>query len=186
MKSFWFYLSDVYAFQAMYRERQIHVHRRRPAPATLHSRPRISTRKFLPQRYRNFLAAESAYVDLYFSPAGAGLPSAAASCPAPSGNTSATKTINLRENMLGVLLPAALPQPHGTNPGLAKATRTARHPGHRRWAGDRVTGDHPQRRQLSMSVDGAIALLTGLILVNYWISRSVLYPPLLFCGMWFP
>jgi oligosaccharide repeat unit polymerase len=35
-----------------------------------------------------------------------------------------------------------------------------------------------------MSVDGAIALLTGLILVNYWISRSVLYPPLLFCGMW--
>ncbi len=36
-----------------------------------------------------------------------------------------------------------------------------------------------------MSVDGAIALLTGLILVNYWISRSVLYPPLLFCGMWF-
>jgi oligosaccharide repeat unit polymerase len=36
-----------------------------------------------------------------------------------------------------------------------------------------------------MSVDAAIALLTGLILVNYWISRSVLYPPLLFCGMWF-
>jgi oligosaccharide repeat unit polymerase len=35
-----------------------------------------------------------------------------------------------------------------------------------------------------MSVDAAIALLTGLILVNYWISRSVLYPPLLFCGMW--
>ena len=35
-----------------------------------------------------------------------------------------------------------------------------------------------------MSVDGAIALLAALILVNYWISRSVLYPPLVFCGMW--
>jgi oligosaccharide repeat unit polymerase len=35
-----------------------------------------------------------------------------------------------------------------------------------------------------MSVDAAIALLTCLILVNYWISRSVLYPPAWFCGMW--
>jgi oligosaccharide repeat unit polymerase len=35
-----------------------------------------------------------------------------------------------------------------------------------------------------MSVLGAIALLAALVLVNYWISRSVLYPPLVFSGIW--
>jgi len=35
-----------------------------------------------------------------------------------------------------------------------------------------------------MSVDLLLALLALLILVNYWLSRSVLYPPFLFCGMW--
>jgi oligosaccharide repeat unit polymerase len=35
-----------------------------------------------------------------------------------------------------------------------------------------------------MSVDLLLALLALLVLVNYWISRSVLYPPFLFCGMW--
>jgi oligosaccharide repeat unit polymerase len=35
-----------------------------------------------------------------------------------------------------------------------------------------------------VSVDLVIALLALLVLVNYWISRSVLYPPFLFCGMW--
>jgi oligosaccharide repeat unit polymerase len=35
-----------------------------------------------------------------------------------------------------------------------------------------------------MSLDGVIGLLIGLILVNYWLSRSVLYPPFLFCSIW--
>jgi hypothetical protein len=35
-----------------------------------------------------------------------------------------------------------------------------------------------------MSLNGAIGLLIGLILVNYWLSRSVLYPPFLFCSTW--
>jgi oligosaccharide repeat unit polymerase len=35
-----------------------------------------------------------------------------------------------------------------------------------------------------MSLDGVIYLLVGLILVNYWLSRSVLYPPFLFCSIW--
>ena len=35
-----------------------------------------------------------------------------------------------------------------------------------------------------MSVDAALALLAILLLANYWISRSVLYPPIVFCGMW--
>ena len=36
-----------------------------------------------------------------------------------------------------------------------------------------------------MSVDSAIVLIdSALTLCNYWISRSVLYPPLVFCGIW--
>jgi oligosaccharide repeat unit polymerase len=35
-----------------------------------------------------------------------------------------------------------------------------------------------------MSVDAAIALLTALAVGNYWLSRSVLYPPLCFCVVW--
>ncbi|MGC2403437.1 MAG: O-antigen polymerase [Acidobacteriaceae bacterium] len=35
-----------------------------------------------------------------------------------------------------------------------------------------------------MSLDGAIILLGVLFLANYWRSRSVLYPPFLFCAMW--
>jgi len=35
-----------------------------------------------------------------------------------------------------------------------------------------------------MSVNAAIALLMVLVLGNYWLSRSVLYPPLWFCGVW--
>jgi oligosaccharide repeat unit polymerase len=35
-----------------------------------------------------------------------------------------------------------------------------------------------------MSLDGVIGLLIGLILVNYWLGRSVLYPPFLFCSIW--
>src|ERR1700722_4067135 len=35
-----------------------------------------------------------------------------------------------------------------------------------------------------MSLDGVIGLLVGLILVNYWLSRSVLYLPFLFCSIW--
>jgi oligosaccharide repeat unit polymerase len=35
-----------------------------------------------------------------------------------------------------------------------------------------------------MSVDSAIVLLTALVLGNYWLSRSVLYPPLWFCAVW--
>jgi oligosaccharide repeat unit polymerase len=35
-----------------------------------------------------------------------------------------------------------------------------------------------------MNLDGAIALLSIFLLVNYWLSRSVLYPPFLFCGIW--
>jgi oligosaccharide repeat unit polymerase len=36
-----------------------------------------------------------------------------------------------------------------------------------------------------MSLNGAILLLGILFVANYWRSRSVLYPPFLFCGMWF-
>jgi oligosaccharide repeat unit polymerase len=36
-----------------------------------------------------------------------------------------------------------------------------------------------------VSVDSALVLLTALALGNYWLSRSVLYPPLWFCGVWF-
>jgi oligosaccharide repeat unit polymerase len=35
-----------------------------------------------------------------------------------------------------------------------------------------------------MNLDGAIALLSAFLLVNYWLSRSVLYPPFLYCGIW--
>jgi oligosaccharide repeat unit polymerase len=35
-----------------------------------------------------------------------------------------------------------------------------------------------------MSLDTVIELLIGLILINYWVSRSVLYPPFLFCSIW--
>jgi oligosaccharide repeat unit polymerase len=35
-----------------------------------------------------------------------------------------------------------------------------------------------------MNVEAALALLVLLVLGNYWLSRSVLYPPFLFCGMW--
>src|SRR5271154_6848300 len=35
-----------------------------------------------------------------------------------------------------------------------------------------------------MSVDGVLVLLAVLVLGNYWASRSVLYPPFLFCSMW--
>ena len=36
-----------------------------------------------------------------------------------------------------------------------------------------------------MSVAAAIALLAFLVLGNYWLSRSTLYPPFLFAAMWF-
>jgi oligosaccharide repeat unit polymerase len=36
-----------------------------------------------------------------------------------------------------------------------------------------------------MSTDAALALLVVLLIANYWITRSVLYPPILFCAMWF-
>lgn len=35
-----------------------------------------------------------------------------------------------------------------------------------------------------MSLDAPVALLVVLVLGNYWLSRSVLYPPFLFCSMW--
>jgi oligosaccharide repeat unit polymerase len=35
-----------------------------------------------------------------------------------------------------------------------------------------------------MSVDLVLIILVALVVVNYRISRSVLYPPFLFCGMW--
>src|SRR3984885_10160943 len=35
-----------------------------------------------------------------------------------------------------------------------------------------------------MSMDGALVLLLVLVLGNYWVGRSVLYPPFLFCSMW--
>lgn len=35
-----------------------------------------------------------------------------------------------------------------------------------------------------MSVDVVLALMAILVLGGYWIGRSVLYPPFLFCGMW--
>jgi hypothetical protein len=63
---FWLDLSDIYVFQAMYRKRRyLYIAR----DLTLqHS---ITTMDYdndmAPERYRNFLAAESAYVDLYSS-----------------------------------------------------------------------------------------------------------------------
>jgi oligosaccharide repeat unit polymerase len=35
-----------------------------------------------------------------------------------------------------------------------------------------------------MSIDSILALLMLLVVVNYWVSRSVLYPPFLFSSMW--
>jgi len=35
-----------------------------------------------------------------------------------------------------------------------------------------------------MTVEPVLALLVFLVLANYWLSRSVLYPPFLFCCMW--
>jgi oligosaccharide repeat unit polymerase len=35
-----------------------------------------------------------------------------------------------------------------------------------------------------MSLDAVIGILFTLIVVNYWLGRSVLYPPFLFCGIW--
>jgi GT2 family glycosyltransferase len=66
-EEFWLDLSDVYAFQAMYRKgRYMYI------AGDLHLQHSIAASDFdkeiSPQRYRNFLAAESAYVDLYSSP----------------------------------------------------------------------------------------------------------------------
>jgi GT2 family glycosyltransferase len=63
---FWLDLSDVYAFQAMYRKgRYMFV------AGDLQLQHSIAAMDFdnemTPQRYRNFLAAESAYIDLYSS-----------------------------------------------------------------------------------------------------------------------
>jgi hypothetical protein len=63
---FWLDLSDIYVFQAMYRKgRYLYI----AGDLTLqHS---ITTMDYdndmAPERYRNFLAAESAYIDLYSS-----------------------------------------------------------------------------------------------------------------------
>jgi GT2 family glycosyltransferase len=66
-EEFWLDLSDVYAFQAMYRKgRYMFV------AQDLQLQHSIAAMDFdkemTVQRYRNFLAAESAYVDLYSSP----------------------------------------------------------------------------------------------------------------------
>jgi hypothetical protein len=66
-EDFWLDLSDVYAFQAMYRRgRYMFI------AGDLHLQHSIAALDFdkemTPHRYRNFLAAESAYVDLYTSP----------------------------------------------------------------------------------------------------------------------
>jgi GT2 family glycosyltransferase len=63
---FWLDLSDVYVFQAMYRKgRYLYI----AGDLTLqHSITSMNFDKDMaPERYRNFLAAESAYVDLYSS-----------------------------------------------------------------------------------------------------------------------
>jgi GT2 family glycosyltransferase len=66
-EDFWLDLSDVYAFQAMYRKGW-----RMFVAGDLHLQHSIAALDFdkemTPHRYRNFLAAESAYVDLYSSP----------------------------------------------------------------------------------------------------------------------
>jgi GT2 family glycosyltransferase len=66
-EEFWLDLSDVYAFQAMYQNG-----RRMFVAGDLQLQHSIAALDFdkemTPHRYRNFLAAESAYVDLYSSP----------------------------------------------------------------------------------------------------------------------
>ena len=64
---FWLDLSDVYVFQAMYRRgRYIYL------AGDLEVQHSIASQDFdnemSPERYRNFLAAESAFIDLYLSP----------------------------------------------------------------------------------------------------------------------
>jgi GT2 family glycosyltransferase len=64
---FWLDLSDVYVFQAFHRRHQfIYI------AGDLHVEHSIASMDFdkemSPERYRNFLAAESAYVDLFLSP----------------------------------------------------------------------------------------------------------------------
>ena len=89
-EEFWLDLSDVYAFQAMYRKgRYMFI------AGDLHLQHSIAASDFdkeiSPQRYRNFLAAESAYVDLYSSPLEQ-VCHLLRLLPAPSGNTGATRT----------------------------------------------------------------------------------------------
>jgi GT2 family glycosyltransferase len=65
-EDFWLDLSDVYVFQAMYRKgRYLYI------AGDLSLQHSITSMDFdndmAPERYRNFLAAESAYVDLYSS-----------------------------------------------------------------------------------------------------------------------
>jgi GT2 family glycosyltransferase len=66
-EEFWLDLSDVYAFQEMFR-RGLYMY----IAGDLQLQHSIAAMDFdkemTPQRYRNFLAAESAYVDLYTSP----------------------------------------------------------------------------------------------------------------------
>jgi GT2 family glycosyltransferase len=64
---FWLDLSDVYVFQAMYRRgKYIYL------AGDLEVQHSIASQDFdnemSPERYRNFLAAESAFIDLYLSP----------------------------------------------------------------------------------------------------------------------
>jgi GT2 family glycosyltransferase len=66
-EDFWLDLSDVYAFQAMYKKgRYMFIARELELQHSIAASD--FDKQMTPQRYRNFLAAESAYVDLYSSP----------------------------------------------------------------------------------------------------------------------
>lgn len=64
---FWLDLSDVYVFQAMHRKgKYMYVARDVRVEHSISSMD--FDKEMSPQRYRNFMAAESAYIDLYLSP----------------------------------------------------------------------------------------------------------------------
>ena len=79
-EEFWLDLSDVYVFQALYRAgKYMYI------AGDLRLEHSIASMDFdnemSPERYRNFMAAESAFIDLYLVSAGAIGPASAASCP---------------------------------------------------------------------------------------------------------
>jgi GT2 family glycosyltransferase len=103
---FWLDLSDVYVFQALHRKGK-HMY----VACDLHVEHSIASMDFdkemSPERYRNFLAAESAYIDLFLSP-----------------------VEQFAQNSVGIFLTKTVPYPYAPAGALALATQETRHSCH--------------------------------------------------------